>query len=191
MAAVSTADTDRVCLGVIVGAQGIRGEVRIKAFTAEPEDVGAYGPLSDQPGTRRFSLTVRGMAKGVVVAKLDGVTDRNAAEALKGTELYVSRASLPAPEDEDTFYHADLIGLRAENPAGEAIGKVTAVFDHGAGDVLDLRLNDGRLVAVPFTKAAVPVVDVAGGRIVVVIPEGLIDDGKRSDAEDRDVGERP
>lgn len=170
---------DRVCLGVIVGAQGVRGEVRIKPFTAEPADVGAYGPVSDKGAARTFDVKVRGQAKGVVIAALKGVLDRNAAEALKGTELYVDRARLPAPDDEDTFYHADLVGLAAEDADGKPVGQVAAVFDHGAGDVLDIRLADGKLITVPFTKAVVPVVDLAAKRIVVAMPEGLIDDGTK------------
>lgn len=170
---------DRVCLGVIVGAQGVRGEVRIKPFTAEPEDIGAYGPVSDAGATRVFEMKIRGQTKGVVIAALKGVVDRNAAEALKGTELYVDRARLPAPEDEDTFYHADLVGLAAEDENGKPVGQVAAVFDHGAGDVLDIRLADGKLITVPFTKAVVPVVDLAAQRIVVTMPEGLVDDGTK------------
>ena len=174
MNATMGSDNDRVCLGVIVGAQGIKGEVRIKPFTAEPEDVGAYGPLYDEPGTNSFRLAVRGMAKGAVVAKIKGVEDRNAAEALKGTKLFVSRDRLPEPEDEDTFYHADLIGLSAEAPDGAPLGRVAAVFDHGAGDILDIRGLDGRVISVSFTKAVVSLVDVSGGRVVVAIPAGLI-----------------
>lgn len=177
-------EASRVCLGVIVGPQGIRGEVRIKAFTAEPEDVGAYGAVTDKTGAREFSLKVRGLAKGVVIAALKGVADRNAAEALKGTELYVDRARLPAPEDEDTFYHADLIGLAAEDAGGKPVGRVVAVFDHGAGDVIDIRGGDGKVITVPFTKAVVPVVDVPGGRIVVELPAGLIDDGAKPEGDE-------
>lgn len=181
MAVKPDTDGSRVCLGVVVGAQGIKGEVRIKAFTARPEDVGAYGPVSDQPKERSFRLTVRGLAKGAVVAKIDGVADRNAAEALKGVALYVDRDRLPEPEDEDTFYHADLIGLAVEAPDGAPLGRVAAVFDHGAGDVLDIRGTDGRMVSVPFTKAVVPLVDVTAGRIVVAMPEGLAGDAAGED----------
>jgi len=174
-------ENGRICLGVIVGAHGIKGDVRVKPFTAEPEDVGAYGPLSDAPGTRTFRITVRSVVKGAVVAKVDGVADRDAAEALKGISLYVDRDRLPAPEDEDTFYHADLIGLRAEAPDGSPLGQVAAVFDHGAGDILDIRGTDGRVVSVPFTKAVVPLVDVTAGRIVVAMPEWLADDAAGED----------
>ena len=170
---------DRVCLGVIVGAQGVRGEVRIKPFTAEPGDVGAYGPVSDKGAARVFDLKIRGQAKGVVIAALKGVVDRNAAEALKGIELYVDRARLPATDDEDTFYHADLVGLAAVDENDKPVGQVAAVFDHGAGDVLDIRLVDGKSITVPFTKAVVPVVDLAAKRIVVMMPEGLLDDGTK------------
>lgn len=170
------ADTSRVCLGVIVGAQGIRGEVRIKPFTAEPEDVGAYGPVTDEPGEKTLRLSVRGRAKGAVVARIDGIADRNAAEALKGTMLFVARSRLPEPEDEETFYHADLVGLEAKAPDGALLGQVVAVFDYGAGDILDIRRADGSLASVPFTRAAVPEVNLAGGWLTVDWSEGP-DDG--------------
>jgi len=166
------ADTHRVCLGVIVGAQGVRGEVRIKTFTENPMDVDAYGPVTDEPGAKTLRLSVRGQAKGVVVARVDGVSDRNAAEALKGTMLYVSRDRLPEPEDAETFYHADLVGLAARAPDGGPLGQVVAVFDHGAGDILDIRGADGKLASVPFTKAAVPQVNLTEGYLVVDWSEG-------------------
>lgn len=161
---------DRVCLGVIVGAHGVRGQVRIKSFTEDPADVAAYGPVSDAEGRRSFDLRVTGEAKGVVLAALSGVGDRNAAEALKGLQLFVPRAALPALEDEEVFYHADLIGLRAEDGAGRLIGRVKAVHDFGAGDLLELALEDEREHLVPFTRMVVPVVDLASGRVVVELP---------------------
>jgi len=166
------ADTDRVCLGVVVGAQGVRGEVRIKAFTEDPLDVDAYGPVTDEPGEKTLRLSVRGRAKGAVVARIDGIADRNAAEALKGTLLYVPRDRLPEPENADTFYHADLVGLEARTPDGAPLGAVVAVFDHGAGDVLDILRVDGKPASVPFTKAVVPEVNLAEGYLVVDWSEG-------------------
>ncbi|MGE4219067.1 MAG: ribosome maturation factor RimM [Alphaproteobacteria bacterium] len=166
-----TRDTarDKVCLGAIAGAQGVRGQVRVKSFTARPEDVAAYGPLTDRAG-RRFTLHATGMTRGLVVAKVDGVTDRNAAEALRGTELFVDRGRLPAPE-EDEFYHADLIGLTAAAPDGTVLGTVRAVHDFGAGDMLDLALAEGGTAVVPFTRACVPEIDLAAGRLTVCMPD--------------------
>ncbi len=163
---------DRVCVGAIVGAHGVRGAVRVKPFTEDPAGIAAYGPVEDEAGERRFRLKVLGVAKGVVNAAIQGVADRNAAEALKGTRLYVPRDALPAPA-EDEFYYADLIGLRAELADGTVFGRVRGVFDFGAGDVLDVALPDGRVEMLPFTKAVVPVVDVAGGRVVVAPPETI------------------
>jgi len=167
------APTDRVCLGVMVGAHGVRGLVKVKAFTAEPADVVAYGPLSNEDGSRRWCLEVvgpaPGKAEGVVLARVEGVKDRDAAQALHGVRLYVERAALPAP-DEEEFYHADLIGLRVEDATGALLGTVRAVENHGAGDVLELEGADGRALLLPFTRAAVPLVDIAGGRLVAELP---------------------
>ncbi|HLZ65476.1 MAG TPA: ribosome maturation factor RimM [Aliidongia sp.] len=163
-----------LCIGVITGAQGIRGAVRIKSFTADPLDIDAYGPVSDEAGTRVFELKSVGQSKGVVVATLAGVTDRNAAEALKGLRLFVDRDRLPPAEDEE-YYHADLLGLAAELIGGEPLGRITAVYDFGAGDAIEVTQTDGSVVMVPFTKAAVPTVDLAGGKVVIDPPAGLFD----------------
>ena len=161
----------RVCLGVIAGAHGVRGLVRIKSFTEVPLDITAYGPLGDEAGTRHFEVTAKSEAKGMVLAAVAGVTDRDAAEALKGTRLYVERAALPAPEDEEEFYHADLIGLVAEDRAGQRIGRVIAVQNFGAGDLLEIECPDGTELLLPFTKAVVPEIDLVGGRLLVAPPD--------------------
>ncbi|HZS84604.1 MAG TPA: ribosome maturation factor RimM [Stellaceae bacterium] len=165
----------RICLGAITGAQGVRGAVRIKSFTARPEDVAAYGPVEDESGTRRFVLRLVGRAKGVVLAKIAGIEDRDAAEALKGIRLYVARSALP-PAEEEEYYHADLLGLEAVLADGTVLGRVRAVHDFGAGDSLEVERRRGPAIMVPFTKAAVPVVDIAGGRLVVDPPDGLLDE---------------
>jgi 16S rRNA processing protein RimM len=169
--AVAEARENRVLLGRIAGAHGIRGEVLIKTFTAVPESIGAYGPLADKGGTRVFEIkSVRVTAKGVV-ARLKGVADRNAAEALKGVELYVAREKLPAAA-EGEFYHADLIGLSAVDPEGRPIGEIVAVHNFGAGDLIEVRLaGSGKTELVPFTDDTVPEVDIAGRRAVVVMQE--------------------
>lgn len=145
----------------------MRGLVKIKSFTEEPLDIAAYGPLSDEIGGRFFELRPKGLTKGLVLAEIAGVSDRDSAAALKGTKLFITRESLPAT-DEDTFYHADLVGLIAESASGEAIGRVKAVFDHGAGVYLEIERRDGKPLLAPFTKTAVPVVNTDGGRLVVV-----------------------
>ncbi len=166
-----------VCLGAFAGARGVQGEVRIKPFTQDPLGVGAYGPVRDRTG-RTFALQQVRSHKDGLIARVDGVTSRDAADALKGTAFYVERAVLPATDDEDSFYHTDLIGLDALGSDGERLGSVKAVHDFGAGDLLELRLEEtGRLVLVPFTREIVPVVDVAGGRVVISPTPGLLDEG--------------
>ncbi|MCR6629345.1 MAG: ribosome maturation factor RimM [Magnetospirillum sp.] len=160
----------RVCVGAIVGAHGVRGQVRVKSFTADPADVAAYGPVESEDGTSRFKLKVMGEVKGLIIARLEGVADRNAAEALRGTKLYVPRERLPETE-EDEFLYSDLVGLKAEAVDGTVLGTVRGVADFGAGEVLDIGLTAGGSLMVAFTKAAVPVVDVANGRLVVDPPE--------------------
>jgi 16S rRNA processing protein RimM len=169
--------SDTILLGRITGAHGIRGEVVIHSFAQRPEDIAAYGPLSDRAATRSFRLRVQRLTpKGAVIARVDGVVDRNAAEALKGVELYVARDRLPAPA-EGEFYHADLIGLAAVAPDGAPLGEVVAVQSYGAGDLLEIRIpgrKDTELI--PFTNAFVPTVDIAAGRAVVILPPVAEDD---------------
>jgi 16S rRNA processing protein RimM len=160
----------RVCVGAIVGAQGVRGQVRVKSFTAEAADVAAYGPVESEDKSRRFKLKVMGEVKGLVIAKLEGVNDRNDAEAMRGTRLYVPRDRLPKTE-EDEFFYSDLAGLTVEAADGSVIGTVKGLADFGAGEVLDIGRTEGGSFMVPFTKAAVPVIDVAGGRLVVIPPD--------------------
>jgi 16S rRNA processing protein RimM len=162
----------RVCVGAITGARGLKGEVKIKSFTAEPEDVAAYGPVSDKAGKRRFAIRLTGRTKGALVARLDGVDDRDAAEALKGTELYVARSALPKP-DVGSYYRADLEGLKVETADGRALGTVKAVHNFGAGDVLELAGGAGHGLMVPFAAGVVSV-DLDTGRITVAPPAGLL-----------------
>jgi 16S rRNA processing protein RimM len=165
----------KVLLGRIAGAHGIRGEVLIKTHTERPESIAAYGPLSDESGARSFLISrARATAKGVI-ARIDGVGDRNAAEALKGMELFVDRERLPAPAD-DEFYFADLVGLAAVSPDGAPIGTIVSVQNYGAGDLLEIKLDGQRSTElVPFADAFVPSVDLAAGRVVVRMPQGSED----------------
>ena len=164
-----TADS-RLLLARIGAAHGVRGEVRVKAFTGDPLALGAYGPLLTEDGR---TLTVERLRsdKTLVVVKFRGVDDRNAAESLRGLRLFVDRAALPVPEDEDEFYHADLIGLEAVTADGAPLGTVVAIHDFGAGDILDIAppaaADRCRSLLVPFTRACVPEIDLAAGRLVV------------------------
>lgn len=173
-----SAPEKRVCLGLVAGAHGVRGAVRIKSFTAKPEDVAGYGPLEDESGRQRFSLRLVGEAKGVLIGWLSGVADRERAEALRGLRLYLPRAALP-PTGEDEFYHADLIGLEAVLADGTALGQVKSVHDFGAGDTLEIERPEGPPAMVPFTRAVVPIVDLESGRLVIDPPPGLLDAPKR------------
>lgn len=153
-----------------MGAQGLQGAVKVKLFTEAPEALSSYGPLHDARG-RKFEITAFRPGKpGEAVISFAGVTERSAAEALKGTELFVSRQALPATAEEE-FYHADLIGLEAQDSEGRALGKVAAIHNYGAGDVVEITRPDGDSVLLAFTRETVPTIDVAGGRIVVAVPE--------------------
>jgi 16S rRNA processing protein RimM len=169
----------RVCVGVVTGAHGVRGAVRVKSFTADPRDVARYGPLENESGDRRFRLRLTGSAKGVVIAHLAGIDDRDQAEALRGLRLYLPRAALPPPGAEE-YYHADLIGLEAALADGTPVGQVRAVHDFGAGDTLEIAPAVGPPVMVPFTRAIVPVVDLTAGRLVLDPPPGLIEPAKET-----------
>jgi 16S rRNA processing protein RimM len=162
-----------VLLGAIAGAHGVKGLVRVKSFAAEPKAIAEYGVLEDKAG-HRVVLTLKGGSNEMLLAQIDGVTDRDQAEKLKGTELYVPRGALPAT-DADEFYYADLVGLEVRLTDGSRFGTVCAVHDFGAGDSLEIE-RDGGEVLVPFTRAAVPTVDIEGGYLVLDPPAGLLSD---------------
>ncbi|MGH6931396.1 MAG: ribosome maturation factor RimM [Dongiaceae bacterium] len=174
-----TADRPRrVLLGVVAGAQGLGGELRIKSFTAEPAAIGRYGTVTDETGSRSFCLQIVRATKDTVIARVAGIGDRTAADALRGLRLYVERAALPAPEPE-AYYHDDLIGLRVEAADNSPYGTVIAVQNHGAGDILEIRRPDGASDLQPFTRRAFPVVDLTAGRLVIEPPEFV---GKAAEA---------
>jgi 16S rRNA processing protein RimM len=163
--------TNSICVARIGAAHGTGGEVRLWPYTARAEDVAAYGPLQTADGTRVFEIVSLRPGKDFLVARLKGVTDRTAAERLCNTDLYVPRERLPEPEP-DEFYHADLIGLRADDTAGKAVGAVVAVHNFGAGDILEIAPEaGGETLMLPFSATAVPAVEIAVGRIVIVLPE--------------------
>jgi 16S rRNA processing protein RimM len=163
-----------VLLAAVMGAQGLKGEVKAKIFTASPDALPRYGKLHARDG-RIFTITAfRPSRQGEAVIAFAEVKDRNAAEALKGTELFVARDALPEP-DEDEFYHADLIGLEARDSEGRVLGKVAGVHNFGASDVIELIRDDGDRVHLAFTRETVPVIKIADGYIIVAVPED--DDG--------------
>ena len=166
---------DRVCVGAVAGAFGVAGEVRLKSFCAAPADIATYGPLSTEDGTRSFDIRLTRPVKAGFAARLSGIATKEAADALKGTRLYAPRSALPALPD-DEFYHSDLIGLAAQDTGGAPMGRVAAVLNHGAGDILELRgAGLEKSLLVPFTKAVVPTVDLGAGKIIIDPPDGLLD----------------
>jgi 16S rRNA processing protein RimM len=161
----------KLCVGVITAPRGVRGQVRVKSFTAEPDDIAHYAPLTNADGSTEYRLEIVGHAKGVLLARVEGAKSREAAEALRGVELFVDRDVLPDAKDEDEFYYADLIGLAAILPDGGVYGTVKAMHDFGAGDMIELSLAGSGTIILPFTKAVVPEIDIANGRIVIDPPE--------------------
>ena len=158
----------RLRVGVVIGAHGVKGALRIKSFTADPLDLTRYGPLTTESGERWRLIGAKAGAKGVVTAQVDAIGDRETAEAKKGVTLFIDRDALPEAE-EDEFYVTDLIGLKAWSLEGAELGTVTAVFDFGAGDVIEVKGEGGEWL-LPFTRRVVPVVDLKAGRIVVDPP---------------------
>jgi 16S rRNA processing protein RimM len=159
----------RVCLGQIGAAHGVRGEVRLRSFTADPVAIASYGVLETETG-RIVEIEALRPAKDHFVARLAGIKDRNAAELLTNAKLYVPRERLPDLPDADEFYHADLLGLAVVDRVGTQLGTVVAIHNFGAGDLIEMQQTDGRTTMLPFDAVTVPEVDVAAGRIVVEQP---------------------
>jgi 16S rRNA processing protein RimM len=174
----------RILLAHIASAHGIRGELLLKTYTGAPEDVAAYGPLSDQTGSRKFAVRVVRVTPKGVIARIAGIDDRSAAEALKGTALHVERSKLPNPGDNE-FYHTDLIGLAAVDAAGVELGTIERVLDFGAGTIIEVKLiKDARTELVPFTMACVPSVDLATRRATVVLPETVMGEDESAQGDE-------
>jgi 16S rRNA processing protein RimM len=161
-----------ICVARIGTAHGVRGAVRLWTFTEDPFALKRYGPLLTKDGTRPFELTQARQAKGHLVAQFAGITTRDEAERLNGLELYVPRERLPGTED-DEYYHADLIGLAAMSTANEPLGRVIAIHNFGAGDILEVAPPEGATLLLPFSNAVVPTVDIAGGRVVIELPQEI------------------
>ena len=164
--------TKNVCVARIGAAHGVRGAVKLWTFTEDPFAVTRYGALLTKDGTRAFEVAHARQGKDHLVATLKGVTTRNDAERLNGIELYVARENLPATDD-DEYYHADLIGLAAVTAADEPLGKVIAIHNFGAGDIIEIAPPKGATMLLPFTNAVVPTVDVEGGRVVIELPQEI------------------
>jgi len=162
--------TRNVLLAAVIGAQGLKGEVKAKLFTATPDALPRYGVLHTRDGRKLVITAFRPGKEGEAVIAFEDVRDRNQAEALKGAELFVDRAALPQT-DEDEFYHADLIGLEVRDSEGRVLGKVNALHNFGASDVLEFTRPDGDTVHIAFTKETVPVLNIADGFIIVAVPE--------------------
>jgi len=162
--------TDRICVAQIGAPHGVRGEVRLRSFTEDPLAFVEYGPLESEDRKQRFKIEALRPAKDHFVARLSGVADRNAAEKLTNVQLYVPRDVLPDIEEDETFYHADLIGLDAFTQDGAKFGTVATIHNFGAGDIVEIRSESGDLVMLPFTETVVPEVDIAKKRIVVAPP---------------------
>jgi 16S rRNA processing protein RimM len=172
----------QICIARIGAAHGVRGAVKLWTFTEDPLAVKAYGPLVTKDGTRQFEVTHAREAKGHLVATLKGVASRDEAERLNGIELYIAREKLPAT-GEDEYYHADLIGLAAVTPANEPLGRVIAIHNFGAGDIIEIAPPRGATMLLSFTNAVVPSVDLAGGRVVIELPKEIDgDDPSNTDA---------
>jgi 16S rRNA processing protein RimM len=172
-----------ILVGAFGAAHGVRGEVRVKSYTADPAAIAGYGPLRDQAGTRTFEIeALRPLRDDLFVARIKDVRDRNSAEALANIGLYISRDRLD-PLDDDEFLHADLIGLRAETPEGVVVGTIIAVHNFGAGDLLEIAPPAGETQLRAFTRANVPQIDLDGGRAIVHLPVETTGEERQADKE--------
>ena len=159
----------RVCVGVVVGSHGLKGEIKVKSFMENPGDIGRFGPLTDKSGERKFKIELVVQNERGLIARFSGIEDRNASEAIKGMELYMLRDMFPKLE-EDEFYYSDLIGLSAENCDGETIGVVGTVNNYGAGEILEVNMNDGGVEIFHISKNVVPLIDLENKRVVINPP---------------------
>lgn len=180
---MSAAGDDYICLGVITGAAGIKGEVKLKSFTQEPLGIGDYGSLFDKTGAVTFKIKSLRATNKAIIAKFAGINDRNAAEALIRQELYVPRAVLPDAED-DEYYYSDLVGLAVHSPEGDVIGTVEGVHNFGAGDLLEIKLvGTQQTEMISFTDETVPKVDIAAKNIIVIWPEEIEAKGDETEGD--------
>ncbi|MEM5583338.1 ribosome maturation factor RimM [Roseibium sp. AS2] len=179
---MTSSDDRKVLMARIGAAHGIRGEVRVKPFGSDPLSFADYGTLVTKDGSRSFEVEKVRVQKTVVITRFKGLTDRNQAEELNGVELYISRDQLPEPE-EDEFYYSDLTGLAVIDQGGETLGKIAAVQDFGAGDLLEVRPQRGNTFYIPFTKDFVPEINLAEGQVRVDLPEDYFSEGAPEPSE--------
>jgi 16S rRNA processing protein RimM len=179
--------TSQICVARIGAAHGVRGAVKLWTFTEDPLAVQRYGPLTTKDGARQFEVTHVREARDYLVATLKGIATREEAERLNGVELYVARDKLP-DTDEDEYYHADLIGLAAVNAANEPLGRVVAIHNFGAGNIIEIAPAQGATLLLPFTRAVVPTVDLTSGRVVIDLPHE-IDGDDLSTSRPRESGD--
>ncbi len=161
----------RICVGVIAAAHGIRGEVKVISYTQNPEDITTYGTLTDEMGAP-VTLSIRGRVKNQFIARVEGVSDRNTAETLRNRKLFIDKEVLPSLKS-GSFYHVDLMGLKARNQAGEELGYIHAIHNFGAGDILEIMLKSGKKEMLSFTDVIVPEIHVAEGYVVLCLPNIL------------------
>lgn len=167
--------SDQICVGAIAGAFGVQGEVRLKSFTADPEAIADYAPLSTEDGSASFEVQITRAIPQGFAARLTGIRSKEQADALRGTRLFAPRDRLPSLQT-DEYYHADLIGVAVFDTGGVELGRVKAVLNHGASDLLEILVpGQSATILLPFTLAAVPTVDLGAGRIIADPPEGLFD----------------
>ena len=177
----------RICIAKFGAAHGVRGEIRLWTFTEDPLSVANYGPLETLDGKRRFEIATARAAKDHLVARIKGIDSREDAEKLNGLELFVAREKLPATDD-DEFYHADLIGLAAVTPQHEPLGRILAVHNFGAGDIIEVVFdNGGETKLLPFTNAVVPTVDLPNKRVIVVLPDEVEAENPESPPKNADA----
>ncbi len=170
-------DKSLLLVGVFGAAHGVRGEIRLKSFTADPLAIGHYGALKSKGGESFTLLSLRPVKDDICVARVEGIADRNAAEKLTNTELFILKEQLP-PAEEDEFYFADLIGLRAEDASGAVLGLIKSIENYGAGDILVLRCVDGEEKLLPFTRGVVPKIEIAQGRVIIELPQEVEIEGE-------------
>lgn len=175
----SSTEAELVAVGVITGAHGIRGQVKLRSFTSDPYAILDYAPLLNKEGSKRYEFRIDAETKNGLVATFKGVNDRNAAELMRGTELFFDKSKLPEP-DEEEFYYDQLIGLAVRDAAGTALGTVAALYDFGAGDIIEIRHPDGKKEMYPFTKANFPEVNVVEGFVQADLPE-IVDAGDKKE----------
>ena len=171
---VGSADriSDRLLMGVIAGAHGVHGEVRVKSFTAVPDDLINMGPFTDMSGSGKYLIKFTGRSRGLLLGAVNSVRDRNSAEALRGTKLYVKRDVLP-PVEEDEFYYADLVGLKVFLESNKFYGEVKSVQEYGAGDVLEIIRENGQTDLLPFTLEIFPKIEIKANRLVIAPPKTI------------------